>query len=479
MAMMMSLMRFALVTDVARGMAYLHKTKIVHSNLKANNCVIDDRWTCKVTDFGLSEYRRENTESCPDLTEELKRKEARGRVYRAPETRAKAQLLLPASDVYSFAIILVEVAVRDDAYGEEDAVSVPEGWKPALPRYNHDATVDTEYICPSPQQYTRLIIDCWADKLEERPTFEAVKKTLQRINPNKLSPVDTMMAIMERYSKHLESVVNERTQQLMEEKQRTDMLLYSMLPQQVADLLKTGGQVQAEWFDACTIYFSDIVGFTTLSGSSTPLQVVRLLNKLYTTFDSIIERYDVYKVETIGDAYMVVSGVPSVTKEHARHVAMMSLDMVAASRSFQIPHLPNEPLRIRVGLHSGPVCAGVVGIKMPRYCLFGDTVNTASRMESNGEAYKIHISNTTYEELQKAGGFVCEARGAIQVKGKGDMFTWWLAKREESQSKKFTFFSDNNLQSQKEGKEPDVDTVIQEILQNTKGDLEDMETFQL
>ncbi|XP_076462753.1 LOW QUALITY PROTEIN: atrial natriuretic peptide receptor 1-like [Babylonia areolata] len=432
--------RFSLVTDVARGMAHLHKHKMVHGNLKSNNCVIDDRWTCKVTDYGLTEFRRESdtTDSNPDLQQERQRREMRSRVYRAPETRRNpSPVVLPASDVYSFAVILVEVASGDDAYGEANADELPDDWKPPLPQYQpDDPPKDADYVCPAPHHYTRLIVDCWANKVEERPTFEMVKKTLQRINPNKLGPVDTMMANMEKYSRHLEAVVNERTKMLVEEKRRADQLLDNMLPPPVAELLKKNMPVEAEQFEACTIYFSDIVGFTTISGKSTPMEVVSMLNSLYTTFDSIIAQHSVYKVETIGDAYMVVSGVPTRNPHHARHVARMSLDMVAASRRFRIPHMPDEPLCIRVGLHSGPVCAGVVGMAMPRYCLFGDTVNTASRMESNGEAYKIHISNSTYVELQKEGGFVCERRGTIQVKGKGDMVTWWLIKTEEEKEEK-------------------------------------------
>ncbi|MED6233845.1 Nitrogen permease reactivator protein [Ataeniobius toweri] len=162
----------------------------------------------------------------------------------------------------------------------------------------------------------------------------------------------------------------------------------------VADQLKRGESVQAEAFDSVTIYFSDIIGFTALSAESTPLQVVTLLNDLYTCFDAIIDHFDVYKVETIGDAYMVVSGLPVRNgKQHGREVARMSLALLDAVKSFKIRHRPDQQLRLRIGIHSGTVCAGVVGLKMPRYCLFGDTVNTASRMESTGEGKTCRTSH--------------------------------------------------------------------------------------
>ncbi|RZF48589.1 hypothetical protein LSTR_LSTR012550 [Laodelphax striatellus] len=145
-------------------------------------------------------------------------------------------------------------------------------------------------------------------------------------------------------------------------------------------------QVPAEFYEAVTIYFSDIVGFTEIAAVSTPLEVVRFLNSIYKLFDARIECYDVYKVETIGDSYMVASGLPVKNGDrHVCEIATMALDLLAGSMLFPIPHRPAERLQIRSGIHTGPVVAGIVGTKMPRYCLFGDTVNTASRMESTGK----------------------------------------------------------------------------------------------
>ena len=161
------------------------------------------------------------------------------------------------------------------------------------------------------------------------------------------------------------------------------------------------------------------------------MEVVTLLNSLYKLFDARIDHYDVYKVETINDSYMVASGLPVKNgNKHAVEIATMALDLMAGSAVFIIPHRPAERLQLRVGIHTGPVVSGVVGSKMPRYCLFGDTINTASRMETTGEPMKIHISMETKLLLDTLGRFHTEHRGLVDVKGKGKLDTYWLHGKE-------------------------------------------------
>lgn len=188
----------------------------------------------------------------------------------------------------------------------------------------------------------------------------------------------------------------------------------------------------AECFDCVTIMFSDLVGFTEICSKSTPLEVVEMLNDLYSLLDSIISNFDCYKVETIGDAYMVVSGLPIRNSDHASQIASLALMILNRASKLEIRHRPGELFQIRIGIHSGQVVAGCVGLKMPRYCLFGDTVNCASRMESTSEPRKIHISMATFLLLKKTGRYSCEERGLIFIKGKGEMRTFWLKSEDKS-----------------------------------------------
>ncbi|XP_060933783.1 atrial natriuretic peptide receptor 2-like isoform X2 [Limanda limanda] len=289
--------RLSFATDIARGMSYLHQHKVFHGRLHSRNCIIDDRWVCKISDYGLTAYRKEDFEAvsngfnCGDIN----------RIYCAPEVLlGSSSSITPAADIYSYSMILVEIATRSDLISEQtEGIKMDIMWRPPLPELK-SGKADTD--CPSQGNYCELIKRCWCQNITLRPTFEQVRKMLDKMNPHKVSPVDMMMNLMEKYSKHLEAIVAERTQDLLQEKQRTDQLLYSMLPKPVADDLRQGRTAEAQTFSNATVYFSDIVGFTQLSGSSTPYQVVDFLNQLYTTFDDIIDNYDVYKVETIGDA---------------------------------------------------------------------------------------------------------------------------------------------------------------------------------
>ena len=206
------------------------------------------------------------------------------------------------------------------------------------------------------------------------------------------------------------------------EQAKSEHLLLNILPEEIAARLKEDTSTIANHYDAATILFADVVNFTPLSTILSPTQAVDLLNEIFSHFDALAERYDLEKIKTIGDGYMVAGGVPTPRADHAQAVARMALDMLAYIRAR--PITAGTPLDIRIGLNSGPVVAGVIGQKKFLYDLWGDTVNTASRMESHGEPGQIQVSQATYALIKDE--FVCERRGLILVKGKGEMETWYL-----------------------------------------------------
>lgn len=209
---------------------------------------------------------------------------------------------------------------------------------------------------------------------------------------------------------------------LLLEQKKTERLLVNILPAEIASRLKQESAIIAESFNDVTVLFADIVGFTQMASCLNPIELVEILNKIFSQFDRLTEKHGLEKIKTIGDAYMVVGGLPVPRDDHAHAMAQMALDMQKSIAEFNTKH--NKTLSIRIGIHSGPVVAGVIGIKKFIYDLWGDTVNTASRMESHGLAGMIHVSDYTYNLLKSE--FLFEKRGAIQVKGKGEMRTYFL-----------------------------------------------------
>ncbi|XP_076336725.1 atrial natriuretic peptide receptor 1-like isoform X1 [Tachypleus tridentatus] len=419
--------RFSIINDIVEGLVFLHNSPIgFHGHLKSTNCVIDGRFMVKITDYGLLSLLAQVAPNSRPNPQTL--------LWTAPEhlrNKIFGQYGSEKGDIYSFAIILQEIITRlqpfersekqNKIFPKEIIHKVKTGTKPPF----------RPEVSPEdcPLDFLNLLCSCWSEDPVSRPQISAIKQQMKKLSKGMGSGnfLDSLLNRMEQYATNLEQLVEEKSSAFLEEKKKSEALLYQVIPRYIAEQLKAGNHVKPETFESVTIFFSDIVGFTSLSAESTAMEVVDLLNDLYTTFDDILENYDVYKVETIGDAYMVVSGLPvSNGNEHAREIARMSITLREAIRNFKIRHRPERTLQIRIGMHTGSCAAGVVGLKMPRYCLFGDTVNTASRMESNGEANKIHVSPTSKAILETFRTFVISVRGEVEVKGKGKILTYWL-----------------------------------------------------
>uniref|UniRef100_A0A669CG65 Guanylate cyclase n=1 Tax=Oreochromis niloticus TaxID=8128 RepID=A0A669CG65_ORENI len=411
--------KISVMYDIAKGMSYLHSSNIaVHGRLKSSNCVVDNRMVVKITDFGCNTILKPGND-----------------LWTAPEHLRKGGVS-QKGDVYSYAIIAHEIVMRQAPFYTQYCTDVrekiyrvqhPIGQNIFRPDLNFEGVTDRET-----ELYT-LIKNCWEEDPERRPDFKRIELTIGNIFSNLHNQatetyMDNLIRRLQMYSRTLENLVEERTALYKAERDRADRLNFMLLPGPVVRSLKETGSVEPELFEEVTIYFSDIVGFTTLCYYSTPMEVVDMLNEIYKNFDSILDHHDVYKVETIGDAYMVASGLPNRNgNRHAVDIAHMALDILSFVGTFELEHLPGIPLWIRIGVHSGPCAAGVVGNKMPRYCLFGDTVNTASRMESTGLPLRIHVSQSTINILQRTDcKFEYEKRGETYLKGKGKMMTYWL-----------------------------------------------------
>lgn len=212
---------------------------------------------------------------------------------------------------------------------------------------------------------------------------------------------------------------------IQEEQEKAERLLLNILPMPIAERLKDGEQGIADSFAEVTVLFGDLVGFTTLSVQILPAEMVKLLNEVFSAFDQLAGKHGLEKIKTIGDAYMAVSGLPTPRTDHAEAAAEMALDMQEDIACFNQRY--GTTLQMRIGLNSGPVIAGIIGTKKFIYDLWGDTVNTASRMESHGKPGQIQVTKATFEKIQNRYRF--ESRGMIEIKGKGLMEAYWLMGR--------------------------------------------------
>jgi class 3 adenylate cyclase len=224
------------------------------------------------------------------------------------------------------------------------------------------------------------------------------------------------------YAQGLEKLVEKRTNDLKREKELSESLLYNILPKLVANRIQQGETMIADYFPNATVIFCDIVGFTTIASHTSPTRLVEMLNQIFSEFDQLTDFYQLEKIKTTGDAYMAVAGVPKQNPAHAEVTALMAFDMMKAINKLQTTL--SEKIKVRIGIHSGAVVAGIVGKRKFAYDLWGDTVNIASRMESQGIAGKIHCSEVFYRLL--ADKFTFEERGTMEIKGKGKMLTYFL-----------------------------------------------------
>ncbi len=222
----------------------------------------------------------------------------------------------------------------------------------------------------------------------------------------------------------LRSIFRQRDQALQDlqtEQRKSESLLLNILPAEIARVLKNENRLIADHIEHASILFADVVNFTPMSATMSPIELVSLLNDVFSHFDTLVDKYDLEKIKTIGDCYMVAAGVPRPRPDHALVLTRLALDIRDHVRQHDYG---GHHLTFRIGINSGPVVAGVIGSKKFSYDLWGDTVNTASRMESHSESGSIQVTEATYHLIKEA--FVCEPRGTIEVKGKGKMPVWFV-----------------------------------------------------
>ena len=419
--------KVALMLDVVNGMDYLHRSALgYHGHLTSKCCFLDSKFTCKIGSYWLK------TLLPPSANNGYIAKDADDVLWMAPEVLRSQDGINNKCDVYSFGIMVQEILLLSKPYAANDPCLLPS----EIIKLVSDKETRCRPVIPGfDSDWIRVAENCWNENPNLRPTFVEIKQRLVKLNGGKsANAIESVINRMEAHTRYLEEIVEQRSLDLVTEKARAESLICELLPKSVFEQLKLGKQVQPETFEEVTMFFSDIEGFTKIASLATPMGIVTLLNRLYMLFDSAIDKYDAYKVATIGDAYIVVSGLPKRNgNRHAGEIALLSLELVDSIHNFEIPHIPGTFLNMRVGLHSGPCVAAITGLKMPRYLLFGDTVNIGARIEALGEAMRVHVSDTTTKLIAGDGRFIMQLReDKMEVPGHGTMQTAWLMRNNSS-----------------------------------------------
>ncbi|XP_055347132.1 atrial natriuretic peptide receptor 2-like [Paramacrobiotus metropolitanus] len=382
-----------LIFNIIAGLHYIHKRTplLVHGSLSSQTIIIDSRFVAKINDIGSAVLSRAITKRDSVIMHLIRRRSSH-RDQAAPSGSQE-------SDIFALGVVICEIMLGHTV----------------KPNNLLPLQIDTiQYRDPIFQLKIRHVLQwCCSVDTDSRPSIAEVVNELEPYQPTG-NVVESLLNRLQKHADRLEDIVRIRTAELLSESKKVDDLLAEIIPASLVPALRNKLQIHAETFESVTIYFSSMVGFDQFCRTTSPMEVGRFLNHLYTSVDKHLYDLDVYKVETIKDGYVVASGAPVRNDRHAHEIATLALRVMEKYSTCNSPtHLP-----IRIGIHTGPIAAGIVGVRMPRYCLFGDTMNTASRMESHGEGSKIHISLETKQALARKPEHIFQPRGIIDVKSK-------------------------------------------------------------
>lgn len=383
----------SLLKDVAAGMSYLHNRSrpVIGRNIRSHHLLLDNNYRCHI---GTSFHK-------PDPG-------GRAAIWLAPEI-LRGESISKRSDIYAFGMFMYELIYKSEPFNNEDSSAIlaeimdTEADEPKRPQINRRPSLNLELENP----LIDLMMACWSEDPMERPTIQIVN---DRLTIFKHEPV---------YKEAKRQ--NEQNQKILE----------SNFPPYILDALRKGEPIPYREHPSVTVFFSDIVGFTTISSSLQPVDVMSMLNRLYRGFDDLVVKHNLYKVETVADAFLAVGNMHIEQTDHVTRVANFALEALEYALGVKIDEDKEDCLTVRIGLHTGSIVGSVVGspTSNPRFSLFGDAMNVGSRMETTSEPGRIQLSEPTASILKDLPLSVRLRRraGSQFIKGKGYMITYWLA----------------------------------------------------
>lgn len=450
--------RYSFMKDICSGMNYLHTRTLIgsHGRLRSQNCLVDYKWTIRISGYGaptirFGSYRNDIDAEIEDMKQFF---------WTAPELQHNISNLdaiqngSKAGDVYAFAIIVSEILTRRNPYAYELRYisersmlgMIRDYTSPALKnsrlKWRELAGPNKKYVRPIIAEENmgfnishrniirRMLADAWNQNPSMRPSFKKLLTYLDSIHTVKAGSIENHVNLLVTYSKNLEIIMMDRMIELDASADKYELLISQMLPKRYAAEIIKGHAVPPEEFQSITVFASDIFDFYSISKSSTPHQIVNLLNEIYHLFEQVVSIYSVYKFDTINEFHTIIGGLDgSSDTANASEIADMALDLMTSLNAFKIPHKRDMTIKARVGIHSGPAFIGIVGKVAPRYCALGETVEIAFGMLKSSEPSRIHVSEDTANLLKKGKGYDLQATAIDKT-----LNSYWLWGKENYKS---------------------------------------------
>ncbi len=411
--------------NITQGMAFLHSASppILHRDLASRNVLVDQYFNAKISDIQLSSVPARSRTS-------LSKNESPGpnssqSILRAPECGSGTYDFM--SDVYSFGLIVYECLTRTSLFDSIDLST--------------DVSLQSATQLPDPPgcslEVVMLMRDCLVAEPKRRPPFQELNRRLSALHVDQMtSEVFAGDASRTPSGINFSDTISDQHSVIARSGHRgSDHIVHNLFPPHVVEALISGKTLPPEPKAMVTMFFSDIVGFTTLSSTLDADKVSNMLNRWFDALDSLADKFGIYKLETIGDAFLCATNVVAEQVDHAARMAHFSLSALEVSQHTLIDQDDTSlgTLQIRIGINSGPCMATVIGRRNPKYTLFGDTVNVASRMESSSMPSRIQCSQSTADLIRAQDTTICLLqRGPVNIKGKGTMMTYWIETAERA-----------------------------------------------
>ncbi|XP_055333957.1 atrial natriuretic peptide receptor 1-like [Paramacrobiotus metropolitanus] len=413
----------SLAHDFLQAVRYIHTSSLqFHGRISILTCWVDKHFSLKLAHLASDRLRRSLHAVCGDLSIAVCENIIWESFYWSPPDTGNTldNKSLQMVDIYSCGLILLDILTMGKLLEQIRAhAQADQSLQDILPGTVFSCLPDFEAILRS----------CIAQDPLQRPNIKSLIRALARVNPmlaaqeKNTTLFDQICARMESYSIELEYQVTKRTAELMEETEKCNAIINQILPRSVAKQLRAGEKVLPEFFECATILFTDLHGFADFVEGNSPETTIAVTSATEVCIDKLTTECNVYKVEAISASFMVASGIPErIGINHIERIAVFAKKLMDLQP--QLAFL--QSLQFKTGIHSGPCAAGLMGLKRPRYCLFGDTINMASRMCSHGLPGRIHLSPDSQLLLKRFSQFVVEERGLLSVKGKHEVTTYWL-----------------------------------------------------